>query len=318
MRLWLNRTGEVSLREQLITQVILAILCKELAPGQRLPSTRDLARRFTIHANTASAAYRELEHQGWLEFRHGSGVYVRASQPAAPLSPQIAADFTVDRLIGELVAKARKQGVSESLLRSRLRRWLALEPPSRWLVIEPDPELRRIVIHEMTQSLALPIMGCAPEECADLELLEGSMPVVLPSKAEAVRKLLPSAVELTTLQVHPVSPELQTYLKRYLPEHATDLVGIASRWSEFQRIGRTMLIAAGIAPESLLVRDATRPGWKRGLDATGGVVCDSVTALELPAGVFAMRFNLLDAASLAPLRAMEATLSGDGDGESQC
>jgi len=28
MRLWLNRTGEVSLREQLITQVILAILCK--------------------------------------------------------------------------------------------------------------------------------------------------------------------------------------------------------------------------------------------------------------------------------------------------
>ncbi len=52
MRLWLNRTGEVSLREQLITQVTLAILCKEMLPGQRLPSTRDLARRFNIHANT--------------------------------------------------------------------------------------------------------------------------------------------------------------------------------------------------------------------------------------------------------------------------
>ncbi len=37
MRLWLSRTGEVSLREQLITQVVLAILCKELLPGQRLP-----------------------------------------------------------------------------------------------------------------------------------------------------------------------------------------------------------------------------------------------------------------------------------------
>ena len=37
MRLWLNHTGEVSLREQLITQVVLAILCKELLPGQRLP-----------------------------------------------------------------------------------------------------------------------------------------------------------------------------------------------------------------------------------------------------------------------------------------
>ena len=64
MRLWLNRTGEVSLREQLITQVVLGILCQELAPGQRLPSTRDLSRRFGIHANTASAAYRELERRG--------------------------------------------------------------------------------------------------------------------------------------------------------------------------------------------------------------------------------------------------------------
>jgi GntR family transcriptional regulator len=313
MRLWLNRTGEISLREQLITQVILAILCKELLPGQRLPSTRDLARRFQIHANTASAAYRELERDGWLEFRHGSGVYVRAHQPSTPLSPKIAAEFVVDRLIGELVAKARKQGASETLLRARLHRWLALEPPSRWLVIEPDPELRRIVIHEMAQALALPITGCAPGECSAPAMLDGSMPVALPSKAAAVRKLLPAGTELTTLQVHPVAPELQKYLQRYLPEHKSDLIGIASRWSEFQRIGRTMLVAAGLSPESLLVRDPTRPGWKRGLDGTTGVVCDSVTALELPAGVFPMRFILLDAASLAPLKEMEATLSGNAD-----
>jgi len=188
MRLWLNRTGEVSLREQLITQVVLAILCKELLPGQRLPSTRDLARRFNIHANTASAAYRELEREGWLEFRHGSGVYVRATRPSAPLSPEIAAEFAVDQLIGNLMANARKLGAPELLVRERLRRWLALTPPSRWLVIDPDPELRRIVIHEMEQALALPIAGCAPEECAQPGLLEGSMPVTVPSKAAAVRK----------------------------------------------------------------------------------------------------------------------------------
>jgi DNA-binding transcriptional regulator YhcF (GntR family) len=309
MRLWLNRTGQVSLREQLITQVVLGILCKEFVPGQRLPSTRDLARRFGIHANTASAAYRELESEGWLEFRHGSGVYVRANQPSAPLSQEVAAD----QLIGDAVAKARKVGVPPALLRDRLHRWLSLEPPSRWLVIEPDPELCRIVIHEMEHALSLPITGCAPDGCTDPGVLDGSMPVVLPSKAAAVRKLLPAGTELTTLQVHPVSPELQAYLKRYLPEHGGELIGIASRWSEFQRIGRTMLIAAGLAPESLLVVDPTRPGWKRGLDATAGVVCDSVTEQELPAGVFPMRFSLLDAASLAPLREMEATLSGDAD-----
>ena len=312
MRLWLNRTGEVSLREQLITQVILAILCKDLLPGARLPSTRDLGRRFSIHANTASAAYRELERQGWLEFRHGSGVYVRATRPTAP-SPELAAEFVVDRLIGDLVARARRQGAAETMLRTRLRRWLSLEPPSRWLVIEPDSDLCRIVMHEMRQTLALPIIGCTPQECATPAMLDGSMPVVLPSKAAGVHKLLPAGAELTTLQVHPVSAELMAYLERYLPEHARDLIGIASRWSEFQRIGRTLLIAAGLSPESLLVRDPARPGWKRGLEATAGVVCDSLTALELPAGAFPMRFTLLDAASLAHLRAMEAALSGDAD-----
>jgi len=45
------------------------------------------------------------------------------------------------------------------------------------------------------------------------------------------------------------------------------------------------------------------------------VVCDSVTALELPAGAFAMRFRLLDPASVAHLREMEATLCGDAEGQ---
>jgi GntR family transcriptional regulator len=301
MRLWLNRTGEVSLREQLITQVVLGILCRDLAPGERLPSTRELARRFGIHANTASAAYRELERDGWVEFRHGSGVYVRATRPAAPLSPELA----VDRLIGELGARARRLGASPALLRARMARWLSMEPPARWLVIEPDPELRRIVIHEMEQALALPVAGCSPEECRAPGILDASIPACLPSKAAMVRKLLPGGAELTVLEVHPVAPELQATLQRYLPAKAGLLVGIASRWGEFQRIGRTLLIAAGLAPETLVVRDATRPGWKRGLEATVGVVCDSVTALELPAGAHPLRFTLLAEPAFADLRRQE-------------
>jgi GntR family transcriptional regulator len=94
-----------------------------------------------------------------------------------------------------------------------------------------------------------------------------------------------------------------------MPEHAGELVGIASRWGEFQRIAQTLLIAAGLAPESLLVRDAAQAGWKRGLDATSGVVCDAVTALELPPGVFPLRFTLLDAPTLAGLRKQEESIS---------
>ena len=309
MRLWLNRTGDVSLREQLITQVVLGILSRELAPGQRLPSTRDLSRRFGIHPNTASAAYRQLETDGWVELRHGSGVFVRTTRPQAPLSTEMA----LDQMIGDLAAKARKFGASDALLKTRLRRWLALEPPARWLVIEPDAELRHIVITEMEQALSLPVSGCGPSDCGETALLEGSMPVVLPSKAAAVRKLLPAGHELITLQVHPVTTDLQAYLQRYMPAHSSDLVGIVSRWSDFQRIAQTMLVAAGFAPECLLVRDATRTGWKRGLEEAIAVVCDAAAASELPAGSRAIVFRLLGDDSLAELRARESTLLSAAD-----
>ena len=309
MRLWLNRTAEVSLREQLTTQIRLGILCRELTPGQRLPSTRELARRYGIHANTASAAYRELESVGWLEFRHGSGVYVRASRPAAPASGEGAIEFAVDALIGELMAKARKLGAAPALVHSRLRHWEQMEPPGRWLIIEPDPELRRIVIAELEQALVLPVAGCAPEDCGAAAVLDGAMPAVLPSKAAAVRKLLPPGRDLAVLEVHPVAPELQAYLQRYLPEHSADLVGIASRWAEFQRVAKIMLIAVGLSPASLVVRDATRPGWKRGLAETSAVVCDAMTAQELPRGCSAIVFRLFDAASIARLREREARVA---------
>lgn len=313
MRLWLNRTGDVSLREQLITQVVLGILCRELLPGQRLPSTRDLARRFGIHANTASAAYRQLEQDGWVEHHHGSGVFVCHKRPATPSNPELALDMNLDQLIGDFISRARKLGASQSMISARLRRWLALEPPARWLLIEPDPELRAIVIHEMEHALALPVIGCAPGEIGEPGLLKGSLPAVLPSKAAAVRKLLPAGTELIVLQVHPVAPELQAYLQRYFPAHSTDLLGIASRWSEFQRIAQTMLIAAGLSPECLLLRDATRPGWKRGLDATSAVVCDSLTAEELPKNCFPIAFQLIAAASIVELRAMESRFTGSSD-----
>jgi DNA-binding transcriptional regulator YhcF (GntR family) len=303
VRLWLNRSTDISLRDQLTTQVRLGILCRELRPGEKLPSTRELARRFGIHANTASAAYGELERDGWLEFRHGSGVYVRATRPVLPRTPELA----LDELIGELVAKARKAGAAAGLIRERMLRWLEMEPPGRWLVIEPDPELRNIVLTEIRAAVAFPVEGCAPEDCAREGVLDGAMPLVLPSKAAMVRKLLPAGRELTVLQVHPVAPALGGYL----PAPAGVLVGIASRWEEFQTVARIMLIAVGIAPESLVVRDAAKPGWKRGLEETAGVVCDAVTCAELPRGCRAIEFRLIAEESLAQLRAAEMQASSN-------
>jgi len=65
MRFWISHASDVPIREQLVTQIVLAILSEDLQTGVRLPSTRELARRFRIHANTVSAAYKDLERAGW-------------------------------------------------------------------------------------------------------------------------------------------------------------------------------------------------------------------------------------------------------------
>ncbi|MGA2375753.1 MAG: GntR family transcriptional regulator [Candidatus Sulfotelmatobacter sp.] len=174
MQLWFARGSEVSIRQQLVTQIVLGILGDELAPGQRLPSTRELARRFHLHPNTVSAGYRQLARDRWVENRRGSGVFVRANKPETALSSGLA----LDQLIAGLFRAARKQGVSLPVLRSRLRQCLELQPPDHFLLVESDEELRRIVAAEMQQAVNLPVMRCGLEDCQTA--LDGSIPVALP------------------------------------------------------------------------------------------------------------------------------------------
>jgi GntR family transcriptional regulator len=292
MLLWFARGSAVTIREQLVTQVILAILSDDLAPGQRLPSTRELARRFRLHPNTVSAGYRQLQRERWVEFRHGSGVYVRKQKPDVPPSAALA----LDQMIATLFRSARDFGAPLSTIRSRLRHWLELQPPDHFLLIESDEELARILSAEMERAVTFPVRSCTLQDCP--KTLEGGIPVVMPNRVPAVRQILAPATELLILQVRSVP----TSLSAWLPAPSGTLVGIASRWPNFLKLARTVLHAAGFHPDSLMFRDARKPHWQRGLLQTAAVVCDSVTATELPAACRAIPFSLLSDASVADLR----------------
>src|SRR5260370_20524447 len=193
MQLWFARGSEVTIREQLVTQVILGILSDDLAPGQRLPSTRELARRFRLHPNTVSAGYRQLERERWVEFRHGSGVYVRERKPELAHSSAL----VLDQLIAKLFRSARELGAPLTTVRSRLRQWLELQPPDHFLLIEPEEELRRIVTAEIGRAVTFPVQRCNLQDCP--KTLDGAIPVVLPNRVPAVRPAVAQGTHPVTL-----------------------------------------------------------------------------------------------------------------------
>jgi GntR family transcriptional regulator len=306
MRLWVSKNSDVPLREQLVRQIMLGVVSDDLKPGQRLPSTRELARRFRIHSNTVSAAYRDLERAGWLEVRKGSGVYVRqlgAEPGAAPLDSRL----ELDRLINAFLTLARVQGHTLADVQARLKHRLSLEPPDHFLVVEPDEGLREILMAEIAEATSFRVSGCGYEGCAGEAARAGGAVVALYSKAEEVRRALPAEVEPIFLNVRSIPESLAG--ERVPPPDA--LVSVVSRWPKFLEWARVFLTAAGLDPDALDLRDARAPGWERGLRQSAHVITDALTARHLPAGLPARVYRVVADSSLQELRSfVERFLTG--------
>lgn len=82
----LSRGADTTLTEQLSARFTEHIRQRLLAPGSRLPSVRECARRHGVSAYTVVAAYDQLQAQGLVEARRQRGFFVRetAPEPARP------------------------------------------------------------------------------------------------------------------------------------------------------------------------------------------------------------------------------------------
>ena len=62
----LNSRDSRPIYEQIMDNLRRLIISGGMAPGDRLPSVRELAAQLAINPNTIQRAYRELESQGYL------------------------------------------------------------------------------------------------------------------------------------------------------------------------------------------------------------------------------------------------------------
>ena len=84
----LTPTSGLSLYLQLVQQIRHAVESGALQDGDQLPGIRTLAQELVVSPNTIAKAYSELEHDGLLELRQGSGAFISVNHRARSLSNQ--------------------------------------------------------------------------------------------------------------------------------------------------------------------------------------------------------------------------------------
>lgn len=85
MDIRLSTSDGVPVYRQIANQVKYLVASGRLQPGQELPAIRTLAEKLVINPNTVIHAYAELEKDGVVVRKHGSGTYVAdtaSNQPA--------------------------------------------------------------------------------------------------------------------------------------------------------------------------------------------------------------------------------------------
>jgi GntR family transcriptional repressor for pyruvate dehydrogenase complex len=94
-----------NLSNQLVRQIMDLIRRERLQPGDRLPTVKHLAERFSVATPTLREALRHLQTTGVVEVRHGSGIYVRSAEERVVLANPSLGRPEASTILGVLEAR---------------------------------------------------------------------------------------------------------------------------------------------------------------------------------------------------------------------
>lgn len=211
--------SEIPASTQLFNQIWFAIASRQIPPGHRLPSTRQLAMQTGLHRNTISKVYDRLEVVGLVEAQVGSGIYVRdlAQESAAKTNPANLARHPtstyalVQQSLEELLSLGYSLNQARELFTTEIDR--RLRAGTQVLVTVPRHDLGagELMVQELQQSLLIPVQ-LVPLEELDVVLAQGQSGTVVTSRyftgqAEAIAT--PQSVRVIPIDIYNYTQELQ-------------------------------------------------------------------------------------------------------------
>ena len=128
MNFRVNATSTQPLYLQLTQQIRHAIDTGVLQPGDSLPGIRTLAEQLVVSPNTVVKAYSELEHEGLLEMRQGSGAFVAGRKATKAKSDRVR---QAQERVRALVERLQTEGFSEDEIQRLVEAELFYRAPAQ-------------------------------------------------------------------------------------------------------------------------------------------------------------------------------------------
>lgn len=113
MLIRIDPASGIPLFEQLAGSIRASAIAGTIAPGERLPSARELAVSLDVNVHTVLHAYRLLRDEGLIELRPGRGAIVTG----LPVGGYAALNAAVD----EVIREARSSGIPPAALAALIR-----------------------------------------------------------------------------------------------------------------------------------------------------------------------------------------------------
>ncbi|MFB3879836.1 MAG: GntR family transcriptional regulator [Armatimonadota bacterium] len=113
---------------QISDQIRWRVAAGVFAPGDRLPSVRELAAQLLVNPNTVAKVYRDLEREGLLETRRGDGTYISNDAGALAASER---RRIIEEQLRSTARDARAFGLEGEAAVELFRRILSEKPAQR-------------------------------------------------------------------------------------------------------------------------------------------------------------------------------------------
>lgn len=295
----IEQNSEIPASNQLFNQIRFAIASRQYPPGQRLPSTRQLAMQTGLHRNTISKVYRQLEENGLVEAQAGSGIYVKAlgneggsklKSPSFDKYPQ--ANQIVNNSLDELLSQGCTLNEAREMFLGEID-W-RLRCSARVLVTAPanDIGIGELMAQELEKALKIPVQLVPLEDLSETieQVPSGTVVTSRYFIGQAEEIAAPKSVRVIPIDIYDYAREIQ--LVKELPKES--YLGIVSLSSGLLRATEVIIHSLRGADINVMLAQISESRKISAMVRTARtIICDRASYATVGAAIQAAREDLI-------------------------